>query len=115
MIIDIKDRVPTNAGRVVMLPVSGKANTYDMTRADAPSVEGTLMNRALLMKLQGFEASTTTFNADGSITEVGTTGTLDTLFNSDGSITERFTGLDGAMIRRTTVFNADGSIAITVG
>ena len=70
MIIDVKDRAPANAGRVKMIPVSGQTNTYDMVRSDNPSVVGTPLNRDLLMKLQGFEASTTTFNSDGSITEV---------------------------------------------
>lgn len=41
------DRVPTYPGRVTMTPVPGKANTYDMARADEPLVEGTPVNRAL--------------------------------------------------------------------
>ena len=115
MIVDVKDRISEYAGRVVLTPVVGKANTYDMTRADKPLVEGTLLNRVLMMQLQGFEATTTTFNDDGSITEVGTTGTLRTVFNDDGSITEVFAGLDGATINKTTVFNSDGSISVTLG
>ena len=34
------DRVPTYPGRVKLTPVSGQANTYDMVRADSPTVEG---------------------------------------------------------------------------
>lgn len=41
------DRVPTYPGRVTMTPVPGKANTYDMVRADEPIVEGTPVNKAL--------------------------------------------------------------------
>lgn len=38
------DRVPTYPGRVILTPVSG--NTYDMTRADSPTVEGTPIDKA---------------------------------------------------------------------
>lgn len=40
------DRVPTNAGRVKLTPVSGMANTYDMVRADNPRVVGTPLDKA---------------------------------------------------------------------
>lgn len=40
------DRVPTYPGRVKMMPVSGQANTYDMVRADNPTVEGTPIDKA---------------------------------------------------------------------
>lgn len=39
------DRVPTYPGRVTMTPVPGQANTYDMARADSPTVEGTPMDK----------------------------------------------------------------------
>ena len=54
---------------------------------------GTDINRAFLMAIQGFQAQTTVFNADGSIqkqTDLGQTKT--TVFNADGSITETFVG-----------------------
>lgn len=41
------DRVPTYPGRVVMTPVPGKANTYDMVRADEPRVAGVPLGKAL--------------------------------------------------------------------
>lgn len=40
------DRVPAYPGRVVLTPVSGQANTYDMVRADSPTVEGTPLDKA---------------------------------------------------------------------
>lgn len=40
------DRVPTYPGRVKMTPVTGQANTYDMVRADSPTVEGTPIDKA---------------------------------------------------------------------
>lgn len=46
--IPVTDRVPTYPGRVILTPVNGQANTYDMVRADAPRVEGTPVNKMLL-------------------------------------------------------------------
>ena len=46
----MQDRVPLYPGRVVLTPVSGQANTYDMTRADQPTQEGTPLNKASLLK-----------------------------------------------------------------
>lgn len=46
--IEVLDRVPTYPGRVVLTPVSGQDNTYDLVRADSPITEGTPLNKALL-------------------------------------------------------------------
>lgn len=46
--IAVEDRIPTYPGRVVLTPVSGVANTYDLTRADNPISDGTPINKALL-------------------------------------------------------------------
>ena len=71
---------------------------------------GTPINRENLMAIQGFIASDTVFNADGSITEINSKGeTLTTVFNADGSITETFVG--EKTISKTTTFNADDSIS----
>ncbi len=70
---------------------------------------GTPINRANLMAIQGFQAQTTVFNADGSITQTnGANQTLTTTFNDDGSITEKFVG--EKTITKKTTFNNDGSI-----
>ena len=70
---------------------------------------GTSINRENLMAIQGFIASDTTFNNDGSITETNIKGeTLTTVFNDDGSISETFVG--EKTITKTTTFNTDGSI-----
>ena len=70
---------------------------------------GTPINRENLMAIQGFIASNTVFNADGSITETNSKNeTLTTVFNDDGSITETFVG--EKTITKTTTINADGSI-----
>lgn len=74
------------------------------------AVAGTPVNRAALMGLQGFEAKTTVFHADGSITETNALGQVKkTVFNADGSITETFTGTK--TIKKTTTFGSDGSIS----
>lgn len=77
----------------------------DKTTAKA----GTKINRANLMAMQGFIGKTTTFNADGSITEKNDLGeTLTTTFNSNGTITERFKG--EKTITKTTTFYNNGTI-----
>lgn len=43
----VVDRIPTYPGRVILTPVSGLANTYDLARADSPLEEGTPINKAL--------------------------------------------------------------------
>lgn len=40
------DRVPTYPGRVVLSPVDGQPDTYDMTRADQPTEAGTPIDKA---------------------------------------------------------------------
>lgn len=45
--VEVLDRVPTYPGRVILTPVAGQANTYDMVRADEPVVEGTPLNKEL--------------------------------------------------------------------
>lgn len=44
--VNFVDRVPTHPGRVVLTPVSGQANTFDMVRADEPRVAGTPLDKA---------------------------------------------------------------------
>ncbi len=44
--IDFRNRVSKYPGRVVLSPVSGQANTYDMARADEPTEAGTPIDKA---------------------------------------------------------------------
>jgi hypothetical protein len=74
-------------------------------------VDGTPLNRAHMMALQGMDNGTTVFNADGSITETFADGVQVTTFNADGSITQVFTATSGQVMTKTTTFNADGSIS----
>ena len=50
--VNVVDRVPTYPGRVIMNPVAGQANTFDMVRDDQPIVEGTPINAALFNSIQ---------------------------------------------------------------
>lgn len=43
-----KNRVPTKAGQVSLVPVSGEQNKYILTRADEPLEEGTPLNKEML-------------------------------------------------------------------
>lgn len=108
--IDFVDRVQSTPNRIKLTAVSGQTNTYDYEKVGSVTQEGTSLNRANLMAIQGFQAQTTTFNEDGSITQTNAAGdSLMTTFNADGSITEKFEGTK--TITKTTKFNADGSIS----
>lgn len=48
---DIKDRVPTYPGRILLAPVEGKPNYFEFVRADDPTEEGTPLDRATLMSI----------------------------------------------------------------
>ena len=71
---------------------------------------GTPINRATLMAMQGFVAKTTKILDNGSIVETNSLGeTMTTTFQEDGTIVERFVGKK--TITKTTTFNKDGSIS----
>lgn len=108
--INFTDRLPQNPNRYDITKSDGTTETVTITRNDNPVAEGTPLNRANFMAVQGMENSKTTFNSDGSITETFGDGVLKTTFNSDGSITEKFTATDGKVITKTTKFLPDGSI-----
>ena len=76
--------------------------------------EGTPLNRANLMAMQGFQTLTTTFSADmKTIIETDVNGYIKTtVFNDDGTVTETFRG--EKTLTKTTTFNADGSITEVV-
>ena len=77
---------------------------------DKTSTEsGTKINRKNLMGIQGFVGTHTVFNPNGSIVETNSDGhTKTTTFNADGSITEKFVG-EKTIIKKT-IFNSAGSI-----
>ena len=120
MIVNVNDFVPKSSNYLyryekVTADGTGTGEYVNLKYApDELETEPTVINRKLLMAMQGFTPCTTTFNSDGSITETGDSGTQVTTFNSDGSITSTFTNLDGLSIVKSTVFNSDGSINETI-
>ena len=108
---NFNDRVPVNPNRYKVTDESGNVSYATIERADNATVAGTALNREAFMALQGMEAAEAAFNADGSITETYSTGTLVTTFAANGSVVETFTGTGEQVITKTTVFNADGSIS----
>lgn len=71
--------------------------------------EGTPINRANLMAVQGFIGLKVDYNEDGSIVETNSSGeTLTTIKNEDGSYTQTFVG--EKTITKTIKFNNDGTI-----
>ena len=108
---DFLDRQPTKAGRRLLTHEDGTTEYVTVAMADEPTEEGTPLNRATFMALQGIEGMKITFNSDGSIAETNDKNEImTTIFNADGSITERFVNSNGLTISKTTIFNADGSI-----
>ena len=74
--------------------------------------DGTIINRANLMAMQGFIAKTTVFE-DGKVIETNADSeTLTTEFLADGTIKETFVG--SKRVVKTTTFNSDGSIVETL-
>lgn len=73
--------------------------------------EGTPLNRALLMAMQGMENFNLVEDADGNLTiTYPGQGVLTVVFSADGtSAVQTFTGTDGDTITQTVLFG-DGSI-----
>ena len=115
--IDVKDRIPGTgmANRKKITPEGGQAFYARVEFADDPAVEGTGINRALFNDLQGFANQTTTFAADGTITETDPVNGVvqTTVFGSNGTITQTRTCGEVSLVK-TTTFAADGSIVETV-
>lgn len=91
--IEFIDRVQTTPKRIKLTAVSGTSDTFDYERVGNVTTEGTIINRAAMLSIQGFEPSTITVNADGSITETNSKGqTLKTSISDNGEVTEVFSG-----------------------
>ena len=105
--INFKDAVPP-AGKGNVRKIDGAEKTIEYPDGWE---NGTALNRANFMAMQGFGNVETVFNADGSISESFQDGsTKKTVFNQDGSIAETFMAGAQVMIK-TTSFNEDGSIS----
>lgn len=92
--IEFIDRIQTTPKRIKLTAVSGTSDTFDYERVGSVTTEGTIINRAAMLSIQGFEPSTITVNADGSITETNSKGqTLKTFISDNGAVTEVFSGV----------------------
>lgn len=115
MNLNVKDEILTGEPKY-------KIKQNDTTLYDNVTIEmitpvqqqGTPINKDLLDEIQGAKNKTTTFNADGSITETTQNVTKTTTFNTDGTITETCNSTLYGNITKTTTFNADGSITETI-
>lgn len=85
--IPVEDRISTFPGRVIMTPVEGATNTYDMVRADSPLAEGTPINRAL------FDNKAYTLTGDATV-YVSATGSD---ISGDGSVEAPFKTIQAAI------------------
>jgi hypothetical protein len=50
--LDLKDRIPAYPGRIILTPVSGQTNTYDMTLADSPTQDGNKITAAVFAHIE---------------------------------------------------------------
>lgn len=120
MSISVNDLIPTETGnlyRYAILNSSGvPTGDYAYFKYDPGTLASvpTPLDRDLFMKMQGFIASTTVFNENGSITETNASGTQITSFLENGNIEQVFTAIDGKSIGLRTIFNTDGSISTEV-
>lgn len=70
--------------------------------------DGTKIDRAAMLAVQGFEAKTTIMKSDGSIEESNSAGEKLTTRFEGNKVIETLVGVK--TITKTTTFNADGSI-----
>jgi hypothetical protein len=75
--IPVEDRISTYPGRVVLTPVSGQTNTYDMVRADNPIAEGTPINKKLFDNKAYRLTEDVTLYVDPSGNDVSGDGSVD--------------------------------------
>lgn len=91
--------------------LSGSAAGKLQIEIDELKAADTEMSSDIFLNKYGFIGKTTTFNEDGSITEVDDDLiTKTTTFNEDGSITETLSREEVTLATKTTTFNEDGSI-----
>lgn len=117
----MKDRVSLYPGRVKMIPVPGKENTYDMVRADEPTQEGDPLNKATLLKdstaaMHGLRATATPNDVFAKLAmPYGYHGFDVTTVFSDGTPVP-YVVLNGLqdLSGNTAITDADGRCAVAV-
>lgn len=78
----MKDRIPTYAGRVTLIPVEGQSNTYTLSMADSPTEAGTPLNKANLLS----DATASNFNTNLGSTPDTPNEALDLLATAIGGM-----------------------------
>lgn len=78
--IQVKDRASTYPGRVKLTPVSGETNIYDMERADAPTEEGTPINKKLFDSKADALTKDVTIYVDNSGNDLSGDGSVEAPF-----------------------------------
>lgn len=114
--INFVDRIPTQTGRRKITHADGTSEYVIVEMADNPTVEGTPLNRAAFMALQGFEATTTVISKSESVTTITQTNanneTLVTTISKAGgstTVTAVFTAADDSTITSTTTITKNNS------
>ena len=114
---DFLDRIPTQAGRRKITHADGTSEYVTVEMADEPSVEGTLLNRAAFMDIQGFSSEDIDISKSGNVTTVtmkhddgGKTVTTITKNSSTlSTVVSKYTGVSGNEIKKTTTIDTSGS------
>ena len=88
------DKVQQNPTKIKLEPVTGEENTYNYSMVGTVTTDGTPLNRATMMAIQGFEAKTTKLSSDKkSIIQTNSNGDVLTItFNADGTVTQTLVG-----------------------
>lgn len=71
---EIKDRIPTHAGRVKLSPVSGQPDLFTMERADEPIEKGTPINKATLESIIKSRLTGRYYELKGTKTTISSAG-----------------------------------------
>jgi hypothetical protein len=115
---DFLDRIPTQAGRRKITHADGTSEYVTVEMADEPSVEGTPLNRAAFMALQGFSNENTTISKSGNVTTVTITHedggkTITTITKNSSTLStvvSKYTGPSGNVITKTTTIDNSSSV-----
>lgn len=94
----MKDRIPTYAGRVTLIPVTGQTNTYTLAMADSPTEAGTPLNKATLLS-----------DATAAAVNSATGTTPDTPSDALNLLAVTLGGLSGSAKIETGSYTGDGT------
>ena len=114
---DFLDRQPTKAGRRKLTYEDGTTEYVTVTMADEPTEEGTPLNRASFLAMQGVDNNTTSISKANGITTITNTNaegekTVTTISKSNGvtTIIGVFTNKNGATVTATTTISKSNGI-----